>query len=493
MRTSFFLAVALAVGAIAGPVISVATSPPALAEDAGLAFFEAGYKKMKRGVAKKLWGVAADARKSQFYQFAFETADYVLELDPDHKDARDYLCYDKKKSGWVRDEDKESKLQKQNMKNTKESQKSFDKRVERWREKRAKADTFLADKYAQLGNQCAEKGFAEQAKKCFERALLVDRENEAAHKGAGHVKVGELWMAQKKLDAIKEAAEGKWIKADAYQKGVGVKLNAIESPHFRLYDDGDKAVLAEHIKALEVLYVYFLADVGIDPTTDVLDGKKIDLVVVSQQASWARWVDEFSNSADKEWTKESNTSRSYYLLRGGVKRVETAEVVDTRDPLLHHAAHFLGQLVWKSRRHAWLDEGLAYYYTVRIQGTTRTSCLDKTITGYGNNQEIVGGDKDWTQSERWRDYLRSIVKAKADTELRKILNTPLATLRLPDSIKAWAVVTWLMEKKREKFIAFLKLQRDEKDLDQDAALKQLLGKEIEDIDEDWRAYAKRAF
>ncbi len=493
MRTSFSLAIALATGLLVSPAVSVMTATPAHAEDAGLAFFEAGYKKMKRGAAKKFWGVVGDAKKSGLFQFAFETADYVLELDPNHKDARDYLRYDKKKSGWVRDEEKAAKLQKQNMKGAKESQKSFDKKVERWREKRAKADTYLADKYAQLGNDCAAAGYAEQAKKCFERALLVDKENEAAHKGAGHVKVGKLWMAQKKLAAIKKATEGKWISGEAYEKGVGVKLSAMESPHFRLYDDGDKAVLPDHIKALEVLYVYFLADVGIDPTTDVLNGKKIDLVVVSQQANWARWVDEFSNTSDKEWTKESNTSRSYLLLRGGVLRVETAEIVDTRDPLLHHAAHFLGQFVWNSRRAAWLDEGLAYYYTVRIQGTTRTSCLDKTITGYGNNQEIMGGDKDWTESERWRDYLRSIVNAKADTELRKILLTPLSTLRLPDSIKAWAVVTWLMEKKREKFIAFLKLTRDEKDLDQDATLKQLLGKEIEDIDEDWRAYARRAF
>ena len=494
MRTSLLLASALAVSVLAGPVLSVATAPPAYAEDAGLAFFEGEYDKMAKNAAKKLWGVARDAKKLNLHQFAVETAAYALDFDPNQKDARDYLCYEKKGDKWVRNEDDYARLGKQNMKNTKESQETFDKKVEGWQESLAKVNAFVADKYAQIGNACRAKGFEEQAQKSFERALLMDPQNEAAHKGVGHVKVGLLWMSQKKVEAIEKAAAGEWLTSDTtYQDGVGVPLHAIESPHFRLFDDGDKEVLKSHIKALETLYVFFLADVGIDPTTDVFGGKKCDLVVVSAQPQWDKWVDQFSNSADKEWTKGSNTSRSYNLLRGGVKRVETADHIDTRDPLLHHAAHFIGQAVWKSRHHAWLDEGLAYYYTVRVQDTTRTSCLDKDVTGYGNNQEIVGGDKDWAQSERWRDYLRQIVKAKADTELRAILMTPLSTLKLPDSVKAWAFVTWMMDQYRTKFIAYLKLSRDEPELDQEKTLQEMFGKGIEDIDNEWREYALRAF
>lgn len=493
MRTPV-LALALGLGLLVVPVVSIATAPPAAAEDPALAFFDAEYKKMAKGVAKKLWGVAKDAKKLNLHQFAVETAAYALDFDEDQKDAREYLCYEKKGGDWVRNDEDYERLQKQNLKNEKESQETFDKKVEKWREGRDKVEAFVADQYAKIGDACKAKGYDEQAQKSYERALLMDPQNETAHKGVGHVKVGILWMSKEKVAAIEKAIDGEWLTSDdTYQKGVGVTLHAIESPHFRLFDDGDREVLKEHIKGLETLYVYFLADVGIDPTTDVFGGKKVDLVVVSDQPAWERWVDQFSNSADPAWTKESTTSRSYHLLRGGVKRVETAEHIDTRDPLLHHAAHFIGQAVWKSREHAWLDEGLAYYYTVRIQDTTRTSCLDKNVSGYGNNQDIVGGDKDWAQSERWRDYLRQIVKAKADTELRKILMTPLATLQLPDSVKAWAVVTWFMDKSRDKFIAFLKLVRDEPDLDQEKTLQEMYGKGIEDIDNEWREYALRAF
>ena len=492
MRTTL-LAAALAAGCLAAPLSAVAVPPPAWAEDAGLAYFEAAYEKMARNVAKKLWGVSNDARKRNLHQFAVETAQHALDFDPDQKDAREYLCYEKRGGEWVRDEDKASRMQKQNLKNEKESQETYDKKVQKWREERDKVEAFVADQYVGIGEQCAQKGFDEQARTAFERAPPPEPQNAAAHPGLGPVPRGRFWMSRKKLAAIEKAAEGTWITDDTYAQGVGVPLHAIESPHFRLFDDGPKEVLAEHVKALETLYVYFLADVGIDPETDLFEGRKIDLCVVSTPGPWHRWVDEFSNSADKEWTKQSTTSWSWFTLRAGVLRVETAEHVDTRDPLLHHAAHFLSQAVWKSKKHPWLDEGLAYYYTVKIQDTTRTSCLDKNVTGYGNNQDIVGGDKDWTQSERWRDFLRHIVSRKADTELRKILMTPLATLQLPDSTKAWAFVTWLMDTDRDKLIAFLTRVRDEPELDQEAALQELFGKGMEQLDDEWRAWVLRAF
>ncbi len=496
MRTLRLVPLVLLASALAPSAPGLRPLPAALADDgtAGLRFFEDAWKKQAKGVADKFWEVAADARRANLFEFACEAAARAIDFDPDHKDARDYLCWVKRSKGWERDEDAYGKLQKQNAKNDKESQQTFDKKVEKWREARRKVDQYAAAKYAQLGAACAAKGYEEQAQKAYERALLLDPDSEAAHKSLGHVQVGKLWIPKARLDALQKAAEGEWIVEESdYDKGLGVHLNKMQSPHFRVFDDGDREMLPEHIKTLETLYTYFLADVGIDPGTDVLEGKRIDLVVVSTQPVWEKWVDDFSNSADKQWTKGTNTSRSYNLLRGGVLRVETAEVVDTRDPLLHHAAHFLGQAIWKARPYAWLDEGLVYYYTVRVQDTTRTSCLDKLVTGYGNQQEVVGGDKDWTLSERWRDFLRDIVKAKADTELRTIVLTPLATLRLPDSVKAWAVVTWLMQTRRDEFIEYLRRVRDEPQLDQEKAVREVFKCEIEELDAQWRAYALRAF
>lgn len=471
------------------------TTPVAHAADAGLTFFEGEFKKMGKNVAGKLWSVSNDARKKNLFQFAKEAATRALFFNPNHKDARDYLGYVKKKKEWVLDADAAAKVKPQNTKNAKESQKTFDGKVKKWRESRKKVDAFVAAKYAQLGKACLTKGYGDQAQKAFERALLMDPDQADARKSMGHVKLGKLWLTPKQVEAVNKAIGGEWItEATEYDKGLGVALSKMESPHFRVFDDASKDAIPETIKGLETLYAYFLADVGIDPLTDVFGGEKYDLVVVSTKGPWDKWVDEFSNSADKEWTKGSSTSRSYITRRGGVFRVETAEDVDTRDPLLHHAAHFISQAVWKSRPVAWLDEGLAYYYTVRVQNTTRTSCLAKeTIGEYGNDQEVVGGDKDWTVSEQWREFLHAMVKAKADTELRTIMLTPLSTLKLHDSVKAWAVVTFLMEKYRDPFITFLKRIRDEPKVDQEKAVEEIFGKGIEDLDKEWRAFAIRAF
>ncbi len=466
------LATALALALLLAAPAATVRPAPALASDAGVRFFEAELEKMSKGVADKLFDIAEQARKGNLFAFARREANRALQFDPDQKKARDMLGFVKKRKEWVLDEGKAKRLGIQNTKGGKEGQTSFNKKIERWNEKLAKVNEYIAARYAQLGNACRDQGHDDQAQKAYERAILIDPNQESARKGLGHRKVGKRWLTEKQIDAIKRSIGGEPItETGEYEKGIGVALNGVESPHFRLFDDARKEALGESMKALETLYVYFLADVGTDPTTDVFDGKKVDLVVVSKKGTWDVWVDKFSNSSDPEWTKGSTTSRSYILMRGGVFRVATAEDVDTRDPLLHHAGHFLSHAVWNARPHAWLDEGLTYYYTVKVQNTTRTSCLARPTHEYGI--EDAGGTIEWTVSERWREYLVQMVSSKADTPLRKLIKTPLATLELPDGVKAWAVVSWLMDHHRDEFISFLKLVKEDRELDQEAALQKI--------------------
>jgi hypothetical protein len=204
-------------------------------------------------------------------------------------------------------------------------------------------------------------------------------------------------------------------------------------------------------------------------------------------------VDQFSNAKDKQWTKESNTCRDLVGFRAGTLRVETAEHVDTRDPLLHHAAHFLNWYVWKTTKYAWLDEGLAYYYTVKVQETTRTHCVAKEEADYAKGP-AVGGAKDWTVSERWKPYLKTLVQKKGDEELRKILNVPLATLDLPSSVKAWGVVSFLMDTRREKFIELMKaLGAKPASETVESVFERVFATSVEALDKEWRAYAVRAY
>lgn len=499
MRSHRLTLAALALGAAtlgATFVVPTPTDDVVLADsgEEGLRFFDNQFDGLKKSVAKKLWDVARDASKSNFHQFARETATRTLDFDPDHKGAREMLEFEKKGKRWVLDEEARAKAQLMNTKNSKESQASYDKRVEAWQEKRKAVDEFLAAKYVQVGKACAAKGYDDQATKAFERALHLDGSNEDARKGMGYQKVGLVWLTPKQQAAIKAALKGEVVKEESrLEKGLGVKLHKVESPHFRVEDDSFPEALPDTIHALEALYCYYLADIGLDPTTDVFDGNKIEFCVLSEQKPWEAWVDQFSNSADKPWTKENSTYRGYLSWVAGVKRVETAEHIDTRDPLLNHAAHFLGQQIWKAKRHAWLDEALAYYYTVKVQGTTRTHSVAKKLGEYAD-QGTTGGDKDWGLSERWKEFLGDLVKQENDVELRTIMQAPLETLDLPQTVKAWGVITYLMDERRDELLKYLGALRDAGD-EGDAVeiFQDVFVTSVEDIDRQWRAFAKRAY
>ncbi len=471
-------------------------APVAVAKEggAGLKMFEAGFKKMGKSCGSKAWGVADEARKANFFQFAKEEAAFALRYDPNQKDAREYLGYVKKgKKGWVLDPDLAAKVKPQNMKNAKESQKSFDKKVAKWKEKRAKVRAYIAKKYVQLGKQCGKAGHAEQATKAYERALLLDPQCDGARIGLGYKKVGQLWLTQKKIEAINRATVGQWIKEESrLEKALGVPLHKMQSPHFRVEDDAAREALPDAIKGLEVLYVYYLTDFSMDPTLDLLEGRKLEFCVVSKKPTWERWVDEISGFHDKPWLKDSSKYLNYTDFASGTLRVETAEHVDTRDPLLHNAAHLLNHLVWRTKNHAWLDEGLVYYFTVKVQETTRTHCTAKDTSGYGNQQKEVGGDKVWEASEDWKHHLKNLVRAKDDVDLRTMLNRKLAELELPHTIKAWSIVHWLMEKEHTRFVEFLRALKDTEERPA-KALERIFGKGIEQLDKEWREYALRAF
>ena len=485
----------------AAPVLAVLAlawfSSPAASDDglAALQYFEQREVAALKDCGNKLWEAAEGARRQGFHQLAAETADRIVaDYDPEHKAAREFLGWSKKGKEWVHDP--AAAPSRQNTKSAKESDASFQARVRKWRESLGKAEAFVAAKYAQIGTECAAKGWPEQAKKGFERALSLDRENAEARKGLGFEKFGSIWVTKAKAAALKLAAEGKTVDgASRLDQATGTTLSKIATPHFRIEDDGAKESLPDAARALETLYAYYLADVGRDPAEDVFGGRVAEMCVVSTKPRWDAWVDAISNVKDKTWAKESNTSRDLTNLVSGTMRVETAEHVDTRDPLLHHAAHFLNHVIWRCEWNAWVSEGLAYYYTVKVQETTRTHCVAKQGGGYAEGP-VIGGNKDWAVSEMWKPYLKQLVAKKDDKELRAIMGTPLATLDLSQSVKSWGVVSYLMEREREKFLAFLagvRDRRDTKNVTPEEVFEKVFARTIESVDKEWRAFAVRGY
>ena len=143
---------------------------------------------------------------------------------------------------------------------------------------------------------------------------------------------------------------------------------------------------------------------------------------------------------------------------------------------------------------------MAYYYTVKIQATTRTSCVAQKIGGYAKGDTIIS-KMEWETSERWLEFLHTMVKKRSDIELRALMNKHLAELDLPQTVKAWAVISWLMKTRRDEFQKFLGLMKaldwsvkgDKRNKLQEQYFREAFGSEIEQVDDEWRAYARRAY
>ncbi len=100
--------------------------------------------------------------------------------------------------------------------------------------------------------------------------------------------------------------------------------------------------------------------------------------------------------------------------------------------------------------------------------------------------------KDWQDPHDWKPLVKEIVQKKDDMPLRTLLNQPVTKLEFHATIKSWSIITWLMDKDRDRFIEYLD-QMKTNSRNQEAILQGLYKKGIEEIDEDWKAYVLRNY
>jgi tetratricopeptide (TPR) repeat protein len=488
---------------------SLASAAPA---DPAYDFYEKQAKVLLKTAGQKVWDAADEARKQGFFAFAIREAERAIEFDPDQADARDFLKYAKKEGKWVRDEEAWKKAPQDNVRPSnktgqQESEESMQKRIAKWEEETLKrANKFVAARYAELGDVCAAKGYADQAQKGYESALRLDKENEKARKGLGFTKFGKVWLTKKQDEARKAAAKSEVVKeaeSSRWEDVLGVKMNKVESAHVRMESPFDVAELHEHCQAAETCYAYYLSDFGLDPTADVFDGKKAIFVLMSDETQWNKWVDEFAQ--DKEFVRQLSGSSVGELvdgIRGGkppkkidehmVETSATSTPLGRRDQIVHKLTHELNQAVWKIGRYAWIDEGLAFYYTQKVIESTATHCVALKKGDYANGNKDEGGIKDWGDADGWKPLIKEFVSKNNDAPLREIMNQPIATMPYPASVKAWSVCTYLMDGDRPKFQTFLaELKNGAKD--QVLLFQNTFDMGVEPLEAKWKEYVIRTY
>jgi len=490
---SSLLACLAAFAALAVPSSSLAQDDPAAgdaAKDPGYVYYEQRAVKILKTAGAKVFEAADTARKWGLHQFAFEQTERSLEFDPDLKDAREFLGYEKKQEKWVLNAELAGKVLKQNSKNEKTSQEAFDKLIEKWRDESLKAaDQFVSAKYAELGDDCASKGFPLQAKKGWEASLRLDKENARSRKALGFKKLGKVWLTEKQEQARKDAAKGVEIKEESqWDTFFGAKMNKVESAHFRFESPFAVPELMEYAFAAETAYAYYLADFGNDPAVDVFNGGKAAFVVMATDDQWNKFVDAYGG-ADKEFTRQMSGTGDGNLLHGIASKAGSTPA-GRKDHIVHQAVHKLNRFVWSVNRHAWIDEGLAYYYTLKVLETTATHCVSLKKGNYEKPGD-EGGIKKWDDAANWKSKIKDLVRSKNDVPLRTLIYQPITQLEFQATVKAWCILTWFMDKDRDKWMETMNQLRDA--TKSEDVLQAVWEKGLEDLDDDWHKWVLKTY
>ncbi len=480
---------------VASAVLAFASSARLAADvDPGYQFYEKAVKEVLKAAGAKVFGAADDARKNGLFQFAYEQAERALEYDPDLEDARKYLGYVKKEGKWALDPDASSRVPKQNTKPQNRSDQAQEQLQKKWEdESLARANKYVAAKYAELGDACAAKGYADQAQKGYEAAMRFDKDNEKARKGLGYTKFGKVWLTKKQDEARKAAAKAEQVKEDEttnFEDLFKTKLTKVQSAHFRFESPYDFNELKTYAEACETAYAYYLADFTHDPGEDVFEGHRALFVVCKTDDQWNALVDAYGGN-DKEFTRKL-AGMGLSDLGRGVRSDKGSSLESRRDLIVHQAVHMLNRRIWRLGDRAWLDEGLAYYYTLKVLESCLAFCVAQKKGDYANGHQDEGGMKEWGDPDGWKPLLKAWVQKKDDTALRTVVMQPITKLEFRDSVKAWSVTSWLMDLDRDKFMSMLDQLKDPR-VKQENVIQGTYSKGLEELDDEWHKYVLKCY
>ena len=439
--------------------------------------------KFLRSIAAKYAELAEWCSRNKLWQFARENYEEAIEYDPDEKNAREWLGFVRRGREWVEDPGAPTRKPKNEYATGQKA--AFDRLVKDYEKRKAEQLAWIADRYADLGLWCRKRKLELQARKAFERALTYDSENAKTRKALGHVRIDGFWLTPEQEQARKDAQTGKMVEEgqSVFERQTGLKLNKMESGHFRIETPFGKDALDEYVKACETVYAYFLRDMGEDPLKDVWRSK-VQHLVLENQEQWHAWVDaNFSGAAHrKEFMKK--TSGNISDLSSIQHRKEPGGIPLDVDSLVHKTTHML-VIQHLNLRQTWIVEGFAYYYTVKVLNSTRCYCV--AWDEYSNARNDLG----WGDSSNWKELLKKDVQTGADFDLRTIAGLKLEQMKLPQAVKAWGLITWFFDHDKEKFMAWMK---DVAAGDpQETAFKAHFGKTFEQLDAEWRDYVRENY
>ncbi len=461
-----------------------------LAQDAdpGESFYAEGENGFAKKAANRVWKAADAARKKTLYAYARTQAERVIGIDPGHKKARDYLCYERKGREWRLDEKKAARLPRKNERAQGQTAADLGKREREWRDKvLAPANAAVADLYAKLAQQCALNGHSEQAKRGRLKALSLNPDHAAVRKALGHEKFGGVWLTKAQVRARKSASQPVRMKDSSDLADLlDTRVNAVESANFRAAGSAPEVRITDWTKGCETVITYMLTDLGRDPNESPFRSK-VEMCFSSTMKQWDRWL-EVRCPRNRDFFRKHSFYRLPATLVIGVRNESGVPDAQVADNAAHCTAHLVNEVLFGLNRRAWLDEGMAYHYVLRARGTTKSYCVSHDPRKYaheGGSDEMKG----WSTESFFKPIVRQLVEKGDDAPLRALLTKKPQDLDFEASLKAWSFVGWQLDTDRDEFVKLLESLRASGD---DAeTLQKHFGMSMEDLDNAWRAYVRR--
>lgn len=341
-----------------------------------------------------------------------------------------------------------------------------------------------------------------------ERAARIAAAEEAAQLAKGLVRWKDQWVSPEdkaqlekglikhegkwRTEAeVKEAQgfvqyEGKWVKREdlevlqlvgpaRQESGLGNEMQLHQTEHYAIMGDLAPAELVQLGEAMEKLWLEWIRVFPDAEKSDILRGKH-RLYVFRKSGPYQRFVRErYRRQKETEkWSdlfaKEEEARMNLRLRETSFWDVqpypESAHVMmpDPFEGLRAHCVHFGANIL--ASRHGrvrfptwWLNEGLAYYFELRVTGSIQTFNTNVGGGGYANAAGLETGQNDpWLDATKWQELLAGLVRTNRDPSLDQMKGKDLFSsknkLAVPDLAKGLSVVTFLVQDDAKKFAAF---------------------------------------
>jgi hypothetical protein len=333
-----------------------------------------------------------------------------------------------------------------------------------------------------------------EEKAALEKGLVKDGDEwvteEVWHRRRGERRVGDAWVR------VGEA-EGR-ARGEALSKALGEEVRVLWGPSTDLFHDLSPEEAAACLDAAERATAAFRRLLRPGPD-DKVDDLRVEVFCAHRAPTYARYVEKFAEEAQvarlgpafETWANQASRARSFWWPHP-VAACGQYLFPNTLPVLTSAVAHNVTQVLLVRYRFNvrfsshWLTEGLAYHVEMATLAQSHTYTV-----GRGG---IPGGadPATWQDSAKWREQLKALVVAGADTPFPRLAAARADGFSLPDLVKAWSVVDMLVALDAGRFKAFVDASK-ERNRDEEEALRAAYGMDYRQVEERWRRWVDAGF